>query len=380
MKTPQRRSAFTLLELLVVIAIIAILIGLLLPAVQKVRDAAARLQCQNNLKQIGLALHNYESTNNCFPAAEQYPAPASGTVSIYVALLPYVEQGNLLSEYQSNATNQAAAIQQKTSIFNCPSDPNVNAVVDGGGPPPAAFTYRYPVTYGFNYGTWFLYDWAGQTGGDGAFVINTPLTPAAFPDGLSNTLAAAEVKAQTQAGGFKTGIGYIRGLQIPNTPDPGNTTLPSSPAALLAMIGARSAPQQSSFNSSGSALNSNLHLDYNNPTVVETGFTTAFPPNTPMNIYVSNQNSGTGTPASQGGNQVAGVTGTFDVDYVSLPESKTLTSGCTFAAVTSRSYHFGLVNVLLMDGSVRSVSSGISPQTWHALGTRASGDLVGPDY
>ncbi len=380
MKTQRRRTAFTLIELLVVIAIIAILVGLLLPAVQKVREAAARVQCQNNLKQIGLALHNYESTNNCFPAAEQYPPPASGTVSIYVALLPYVEQGNLLNEYQSNATNQAIAIQQKINIFDCPDDPNVNAVVDGGGPPPAAFTYRYPVSYGFNYGTWFLYDWAGQTGGDGAFVINTPLAPGAFADGLSNTLAAAEVKAQTQSGGFKTGIGYIRNLQIPNTPDPGNATLPSSPAALLNMIGASPAPSQSSFNSTGSTLNSNLHLDYNNPTVTQAGFTTTFPPNTAMSISVTNQNSGTGTAASQGGNQVPNVTGTFDVDYVSLPESKTLTSGCTFAAVTSRSYHNGLVNVLLMDGSVRSVSFGISAQTWHALGTRAGGDIVGPDY
>ena len=99
-----------------------------------------------------------------------------------------------------------------------------------------------------------------------------------------------------------------------------------------------------------------------------------------MNIYVSNQNSGTGASVSQGGNQVPSVTGTYDVDYVSLPESKSLTSGCTFAAVTSRSYHFGLVNVLLMDGSVRSVSSGISAPTWHALGTRAGGDVMGLDY
>ena len=376
----RQRTAFTLIELLVVIAIIAVLIGLLLPAVQKVRDAAARLQCQNNIKQIGLALHNYLSSNNTFPAAETYPPPAAGTLAVHVALLPYVEQGNLFNEYENGTTSQAAAIQMKIPIFDCPSDPNVGAVVDGGGPPPTAFTYRYPVSYGFNYGTWFLYDWANHIGGDGAFVINIPLTPASFTDGLSNTLAAAEVKAQTQSGGFKTGIGYIRNLQIPNTTDPNNTTLPANPAALLALIGANPAPQTTSFSSDGSTLNSNLHLDYNNPTVTEAGFTTAFPPNTPMTVAVSNQNVGTGTAATLGGNQVPNVTGTFDVDYVSLPESKTLTAGCTFAAVTSRSYHTGLVNVLLMDGSVRSVNSGMSPQTWHALGTCAAGDIPGPDY
>src|SRR5271155_720985 len=95
----KRRAGFTLIELLVVIAIIAILIALLVPAVQKVREAAARTQCLNNLKQIGLALHNYESTNKTFPPAETWPAPATGQVSVHVALLPYVEQGNLYSQY-----------------------------------------------------------------------------------------------------------------------------------------------------------------------------------------------------------------------------------------------------------------------------------------
>ena len=97
----QRHHGFTLVELLVVIAIIGILIGLLLPAVQAAREAAHRSQCSNNLKQVGLALHNYQSSFGVFPAGQMYPAPTTGTTSIVVALLPYFEQGNLANSYVS---------------------------------------------------------------------------------------------------------------------------------------------------------------------------------------------------------------------------------------------------------------------------------------
>src|SRR3954471_19384212 len=95
----QRRRGFTLIELLVVIAIIAILMGLLVPAVQKVREAADRLRCQHNMKQIALAMHTYHDSYKQFPAA-RYPSPQYGHM---VVLLPYIEQGNVASIFNKTA-------------------------------------------------------------------------------------------------------------------------------------------------------------------------------------------------------------------------------------------------------------------------------------
>jgi len=164
------KRGFTLIELLVVIAIIAILIGLLLPAVQKVRAAAARSQCQNNLKQLGTAVANYESGNSRLPPGWSSNAGAQYG-SLHFFLLPFIEQDNI---YRAAGTNSWNQNNTQVKTFQCPSDPTVWSSYPNGGT---------------NY-AWNVWVFSGSKGWGsdqtpGSFLV-------AMPDGTSNTVTWAE--------------------------------------------------------------------------------------------------------------------------------------------------------------------------------------------
>ncbi|MBL8812692.1 MAG: DUF1559 domain-containing protein [Planctomycetaceae bacterium] len=330
------RRGFTLIELLVVIAIIAVLVALILPAVQSAREAARRTQCRNHLRQIGIAIHNYADVHNRLPPSSTFSLRESW--SVHGRILPYLEQTAAYSRIRleiewHDPINLATGVQKlNIPVYHCPSDPNSDQLYDAG----EGEGFVQTVNYGFNYGSWFVYDPVTNSGGDGMFHPNASLTLDSAKDGLSQTLCASEVKC------FQS---YFR-----NTADPG-PEIPPSPAYLAQFAGGASFELGPSLNDNGG------HNEWCEGTVHDSGFTTVFTPNTVVDYEHSDGRH-------------------YDIDYTSRYEGTSLFQR-TYAAVTSRSYHTGSVTVLLMDGSVRPVTNSIDRFLWRSLGTRSGSEVVG---
>lgn len=319
----------TLVELLVVLAIIGVLTSLLLPAVQQAREAGRRMSCQNNLKQIGLAIHNFQNVHGDFPV-KLLALPdrlQRGSWSIHARILPYLERGNeharvdLEVDWHEQVETGIPGIGIPTYL--CPSDPHPEPRMKDGA------RYVHPITYGFNLGSWLVHDPVTGRLGDGAFRVQASTRPRDIRDGLSQTLCATEVRAYTS---------YIR-----NTQDPG-PTIPSQPDALQRFSGELKLGVNHEQNTG--------HTVWTDGRVHHTGFTTVFVPNQQVPYVVDGH--------------------VYDIDFNSWQEGRSLTAA-TYAAVTARSYHSGIVHSVMMDGSVHAVDDQIQLRVWRSMGTRAGG-------
>ena len=350
----RRRSAFTLIELLVVIAIIAVLIALLLPGVQAAREAARRMQCTNNMKQLGLAMHNYESANGCLPPQMVLTYSATGSVawkSIWGAssrVLPYLESGGIYNaiNYTNKVTdiaNQTAASTQ-IATFLCPSEVNTQPYTTTSA---SGVTTSYGVSnYTWCEGTWYTFGGVtSTTPTQGAIGVNLGRTFASFTDGLSNSLLGAEVKTYAP-------VNHDCGLPPASAPT-GPAAYPDVPTVLASIAASASASGCKSV-AGINGLPGGGHTRWCNGNSFYDGFTTALPPNS---------RSPAGSTA-------------LDSDMTSEDEDD---GGPTYSAVTSRSYHPGGVNALFGDGSVHYIKNTINWQTWRSVGTVGGGEITSAD-
>lgn len=338
-RRPRIPPAFTLIELLVVIAIIAILIGLLLPAVQKVRESAARMKCANNLKQLALAMHNYEAALGHYPGLG---ATAAYNFSVQAQLLPYVEQDNLrrlidfeqpllLGSGGSTTLNPAHAQAAGTvvALLLCPSD----------GQEPSFPPYtggNYMISIGS--GTGRNYDPRSPT--DGYAWYGSKVKPTDVIDGTSNTMMFSETLIGL--GGSFTGA---------EPPPPRSRWMvqygtPWKPAS----------PQQGVTDGTGGPFIENPDLASLMPTV--------------------DRWSGTRGSAWIRGLETTTTTNGYLTPNNFVPDFTA--HGRTFAG--PRSNHSGGVNVAFGDGSVRFVRDSVPVDVWRAAFTRAGGEVTGGDF
>jgi prepilin-type processing-associated H-X9-DG protein len=288
------------------------------------------MSCSNNLKQMGLALHNYHDTFGKFPPSGVYRKNApSSAWSVQARLLPQLEQANLqqLIDWRLDYSAQGNVCRTRVPTYLCPSEPKDELRPDPK-PADAAFAH-YPLNYTVNMGEWFIFNPQDGSGGTGLFAPNGRTNFASVTDGTSNTLAFSESKAWTA---------YLRDGGNPNALNAAMPALPSDVADL-----------------GGSFKADSGHTEWVDARIHQTGFTTTFVPNTRV-------------PYLSGGR-------TYDIDFNSFREGATL-ANLTYAAVTARSHHPGGVNVGLTDGSVRFMSQTIELSTWRSLGSRSGGEVI----
>jgi prepilin-type N-terminal cleavage/methylation domain-containing protein/prepilin-type processing-associated H-X9-DG protein len=348
MKQPNAlRSGFTLIELLVVIAIVAILMGLLLPAVQKVREAAARITCANNLKQIGLALHNYHDTNQAFPQAykplptpDPTAPPGTGTygASAFTLILPYIEQDNVYRRIDVNraalsAINMPpanAAYSTPIKTFLCPSAP---------GQP----TVDYSAELGRSFGN---------------FGISV-----SYPPGL--VFGRTDYCPDAGMSADIPGININAGASIICQP-------PDGPVRIVAITDGTSntimivedAGRPGWYGSKGLVTSAGSYTAGPNGPAPQGGGAWA----DPLNYNATNGADPSGSGIAAGGG------------FLGIPPAPwSCANGCSNDSEIF-AFHSGGSNVLFGDGSVRFVRNGLTMNQMQALLSRAGGEVISFDY
>jgi prepilin-type N-terminal cleavage/methylation domain-containing protein/prepilin-type processing-associated H-X9-DG protein len=349
----QPRRGFTLIELLVVISIIAVLIALLLPAVQSAREAARRSTCVNNLKQIGLALHNYESTNNTFapPAVATNTGSPDQGPSFLVRIANQIEGGNLYNAFNFNnpAVYGGTNVQNTTvrnsvvNSFLCPSDASS----------PLFSGTDYAASYGPQWNWGDTNSGAVQTG---AFAYATGSAIASFTDGMSNTVMVLEVlrgdldTKKTNADAYDSATGFA-----------GNnlSTFPADVANLRTILTSCIALRTSDNGSGG--------LD--NSTGTGNAASRQW---TAAHVYWASGRVAIGAIANMALTPNSTSPDCSSWNFNNLGPNAQGIWG-------SRSNHPGGVNALFGDGSVKFIKNSVSETTWWAIGSKNGGEVVSAD-